>query len=258
TVGQEADHAVEAAVGEVLANIVDSIAVTENPTTPVRTPLPAEHTAPTSNAGKRKRGPSPASRKRRRGILQDDETKTSDDGRSDEECSDEEGVERDDAPYIPACVVDADPNLMEEGADRYTGLNSDEDPDIQEEPEDEEDANDDGWDEDWDIGELTDESDVGREELPDSVCLSAAKDKHLITSMRDDGWEYDTSKFGPDPTYADIYDGPYGPSDSLLSVADDPLALLFYFLPPKLWAQIAVESNTYHRQSIPQRARTLR
>ncbi|KAE9060015.1 hypothetical protein PF010_g30384, partial [Phytophthora fragariae] len=190
TVGQEADHAVEAAVGEVLANIVDSIAVTENPTTPVRTPLPAEHTAPTSNAGKRKRGPSPASRKRRRGILQDDETEPSDDGRSDEECSDEEGVERDDAPYVPACVVDADPNLMEEGADRYTGLNSDEDPDIQEEPEDEGDANDDGWDEDWDIGELTDESDVEREELPDSVCLSAAKDKHLITSMRDDGWEY--------------------------------------------------------------------
>ncbi|KAE8960380.1 hypothetical protein PR001_g30404, partial [Phytophthora rubi] len=67
-----------------------------------------------------------------------------------------------------------------------------------------------------------------------------------------------TSKFGPDPTYADIYDGPYGPSDSVLSVADDPLALLFYFLPPKLWAQIAVESHTYHRQSISQRARTLR
>lgn len=68
----------------------------------------------------------------------------------------------------------------------------------------------------------------------------------------------DTSKFGPDPTYADLYDGPYGPSDSVLSVADDPLALLFYFLPPKLWDQIAVESNTYHRQSIPQRARMLR
>ncbi|KAE8875731.1 hypothetical protein PF003_g40151 [Phytophthora fragariae] len=89
---------------------------------------------------------------------------------------------------------------MEEGADRYTGLNSDEDPDIQEEPEDEGDANDDGWDEDWDIGELTDESDVEREELPDSVCLSAAKDKHLITSMRDDGWEYGKLCW-PHPTY---------------------------------------------------------
>ncbi|KAE9164544.1 hypothetical protein PF004_g29790 [Phytophthora fragariae] len=28
-------------------------------------------------------------------------------------------------------------------------------------------------------------------------------------------------------------------------------------MPPKLWAQIAVESNTYHRQSIPQRARAI-
>ncbi|KAE9340681.1 hypothetical protein PF008_g10998 [Phytophthora fragariae] len=61
TVGREADHAVKAAVGEVLDNIVGFIAVTENPTTPVRTPLPAEHTAPTSKAGKRNLGPSPAS-----------------------------------------------------------------------------------------------------------------------------------------------------------------------------------------------------
>ncbi|KAE8879474.1 hypothetical protein PF003_g36283 [Phytophthora fragariae] len=75
TVGREADHAVKAAVGEVLDNIVGFFAVTENPTTPVRTPLPAEHTAPTSKAGKRNLGPSPASRKRRRGILQDDEVR---------------------------------------------------------------------------------------------------------------------------------------------------------------------------------------
>ncbi|KAE9338528.1 hypothetical protein PR003_g11453 [Phytophthora rubi] len=68
----------------------------------------------------------------------------------------------------------------------------------------------------------------------------------------------DQTKFGPDPTYADLYDGSYGPTNSVLAVAEDPLALLFYFMPPKLWAQIAVESNTYHRQSIPQRARAIR
>ncbi|KAG3118760.1 hypothetical protein PI125_g2624 [Phytophthora idaei] len=66
------------------------------------------------------------------------------------------------------------------------------------------------------------------------------------------------SKFGPDPRYDDLYDDPFGPSDSALSVADDPLALLFYFLPPKLWTQIAVESNRYHTQSIPLRARAIR
>ncbi|KAG3001521.1 hypothetical protein PC128_g21778 [Phytophthora cactorum] len=66
------------------------------------------------------------------------------------------------------------------------------------------------------------------------------------------------SKFGPDLRYDDLYDGPSGPSDSALSVADDPLALLFYFLSPKLWTQIAVESNPYHTQSIPLRARAIR
>ncbi|KAE9042694.1 hypothetical protein PR001_g6089 [Phytophthora rubi] len=148
---------------------------------------------------------------------------------------------------------------MDRGANQCTALNSDEDPDLREEPEDEEDADDDSWTEDWDIGELSDEElDEVPEELPDSVWLSAARDSRLMSSMRHDGWEYDPSKFGPDPTYEGLYDGPYGPSDSVLNVAEDPLALLFYFLPPKLWSQIAVESNTYHAQSIPLRARAIR
>ncbi|GMF44386.1 unnamed protein product [Phytophthora fragariaefolia] len=76
--------------------------------------------------------------------------------------------------------------------------------------------------------------------------------------MRTNGWEYDPEKFGPDPTYEDLYDGPYGPSESVMAVGDDPLALLFYLMPPKLWTQISFESNRYHTQSIPQRARTIR
>jgi hypothetical protein len=68
----------------------------------------------------------------------------------------------------------------------------------------------------------------------------------------------DPETFGPDPTYEDWYDGPYGPSDSGMVVGDDPLALPFYFMPPKLWTQIATESNRYHKQSIAQRARTIR
>ncbi|GMF48922.1 unnamed protein product [Phytophthora fragariaefolia] len=76
--------------------------------------------------------------------------------------------------------------------------------------------------------------------------------------MRTNGWEYDPAKFGPDPSYAGRYDGPYGPSNSVMAVVDDPLALLFYFMPPNLWSQIAVESNRYHKQSIPLRARSIR
>uniref|UniRef100_H3H417 PiggyBac transposable element-derived protein domain-containing protein n=1 Tax=Phytophthora ramorum TaxID=164328 RepID=H3H417_PHYRM len=186
--------------------------------------------------GKQKRSRKSTSKKRRRAVLQD------------------ENEEGDEAP-----TSNGNPNIMDRGAHQSTCLNSDEDPDLREEPEDEEDADDDNWSEDWEIGELSDEDpDEVHEELPDSVWLSAARDSRLMASMRHDGWEYDSSKFGPDPTYDDLYDGPYGPSDSVLSVAEDPLALLFYFLPPKLWSQIAVESNTYHTQSIPLRARAIR
>ncbi|KAE9220660.1 hypothetical protein PF005_g7399 [Phytophthora fragariae] len=77
------------------------------------------------------------------------------------------------------------------GAAVCTGLNSDEDPDVREEPEDEEDADEDSWDGDWDIGSLTDEeSDAELEELPESVYSSAAKDSKYITARRETGWEY--------------------------------------------------------------------
>ncbi|KAG6611302.1 Pleiotropic drug resistance protein [Phytophthora cinnamomi] len=190
------------------------------------------------------------SRKRRRSVLQ---------------CSGGEEEEREACaggtavPLPLTCVVDGDANLMPAGADQYTGLNSDEDPLLQEEPEDEDDLGDDDWVEDWDIGDLTDEdSDEEVVDIPESVCLSTARNKKTISEMRADGWEYDPAKFGPDPTYADLYSGVYGPSNSVMAVADDPLALLFYFMPPKLWTQIAVESNRYHKQSIPLRARSIR
>ncbi|GMF54182.1 unnamed protein product [Phytophthora fragariaefolia] len=207
------------------------------------------------SSGKRKRVETAESKKRRRGILQDDS--------ADDEGDDDEGVNSSDDASARAgadgagasvavsldCIVDGVPNLMDDGAAACTVLDSDEDPDLHEEPADEEDADDDSWDGDWDIGLLTDEESKGEpEELPESACSSAAKDSKYITAMRDIGWEYDESKFGPDPTYADLYDGPYGPTTSVLEADEDPLALLFYFMPPKLWAQIAVECNTYHRQ----------
>ncbi|KAE9025672.1 hypothetical protein PF002_g27290 [Phytophthora fragariae] len=164
-------------------------------------------------------------------------------------------------PQIPlACVVNGDANLMPAGAEQCTGLNSDEDPSLPQDCEDEEgDDDDDDWVEDWDIGHLSDEdSDEAAVDLPDSVCLTAARNKKAMSVMRTNGWEYDPEKFGPDPTYAGLYDGSFGPSDSVMAVADDPLALLFYFMPPKLWSQIAVESNRYHTQSIPLRARSIR
>ncbi|KAE9003570.1 hypothetical protein PR003_g24500 [Phytophthora rubi] len=61
--------------------------------------------------------------------------------------------------------------------------------------------------------------------------------------MRETGWEYDETKFGPDPTYADLYDGSYGPTNSVLAVAEDPLALLFYFMPPSSGRRLLLKAT---------------
>ncbi|KAI9980992.1 hypothetical protein PInf_010342 [Phytophthora infestans] len=159
----------------------------------------------------------------------------------------------------PTCMVSGDPNLMEIGAEQCTRLNSDEETGFDEEPEEEDD--DSGWSEDWSLGELTDEDEVGDPNatmLSDSLCLSAARNKKVLKNMRKTGWEYDPDKFGPDPTYADLYDGPFGPSESVMAVAEDPLALMFYFLPPRLWLNVTLESNNYQSQTLVHRARGIR
>lgn len=88
-------------------------------------------------------------------------------------------------------MVSGDPNLMEIGAEQCTRLNSDEETGFDEEPEEEDD--DSGWSEDWSLGELTDEDEVGDPNatmLPDSLCLSAARNKKVLKNMRKTGWEY--------------------------------------------------------------------
>ncbi|KAI9983724.1 hypothetical protein PInf_007791 [Phytophthora infestans] len=179
----EADH--ETDVTEVVADMVLS----------VETALPAQQSGITlattdSSAEKRKRSMQVPTREHRRALLQEDSDGDDDTRMQGDE--DESVYEADVVHSVPACVIDTDPNFMDEGADECTGLNSDEDPELREEPEDEEDADDDSWDGDWDIGELTDEdSDHDIEELPITAWLSAAKSAPLITAMRTDGWERD-------------------------------------------------------------------
>ncbi|KAI9991196.1 hypothetical protein PInf_018828 [Phytophthora infestans] len=179
----EADHETE--VTEVVADMVSS----------VETALPAQQSGialatTDSSAEKRKRSTQVPTREHRRALLQEDSDGDDDTRMQGDE--DESVYEADVVHSVPACVLDTDPNFMDEGADECTGLNSDEDPELREEPEDEEDADDDSWDGDWDIGELTDEdSDHDIEELPNTAWLSAAKNAPLITAMRTDGWERD-------------------------------------------------------------------
>ncbi|KAI9982492.1 hypothetical protein PInf_008447 [Phytophthora infestans] len=179
----EADHETE--VTEVVADMVLS----------VETALPAQQSGialatTDSSAEKRKRSTQVPTREHRRALLQEDSDGDDDTRMQGDE--DESVYEADVVHSVPACVIDIDPNFMDEGADECTGLNSDEDPELREEPEDEEDADDDSWGGDWDIGELTDEdSDHDIEELPNTAWLSAAKNAPLITATRTDGWERD-------------------------------------------------------------------
>ncbi|KAE9168063.1 hypothetical protein PF004_g28617 [Phytophthora fragariae] len=252
----EGEAAVEAAHAEVVADMVESVVTSVG--TPVRTPTASSCPLPSGRQAVRgvvqRTASAERSRKRRRRVLQAYDGEAS--------VAEDDGEVALPVPQIAlACVVNGDANLMPAGAEQCTGLNSDEDPSLPEDCEDEEgdDDDDDDWVEDWDIGHLSDEdSDEAALDLPDSVCLTAARNKKTMSMMRTNGWEYDPEKFGPDPTYAGLYDGSFGPSDSVMAVADDPLALLFYFMPPKLWSQIAVESNRYHTQSIPLRARPIR
>ncbi|OWZ01738.1 Pleiotropic drug resistance protein transporter [Phytophthora megakarya] len=111
---------------------------------------------PTSVWKRKRRTPDP-SRTLRRGVLQEDSVEEEE--ASDEDANDDGSTD----PYeISGCAIDTDPNLMPRGADQCTGLNSDDDPDLREEPEkEEEDGNTDSWDGDWDIGALTDDESDG-------------------------------------------------------------------------------------------------
>ncbi|KAG6618931.1 Pleiotropic drug resistance protein [Phytophthora cinnamomi] len=136
-------------------------------------------------------------RKRRLAVLQDDvDVETSE--------TKEGGAAPRQLPPLK-CVIDGDANMMATGAEECTTLNSDEDPSLQDEPESEDDSDNDDeeWVEDWNIGELTDEEmDEEEAPLPDSVCLTAARNKKAMSMMKTHGWEYDPNKFGSDPTYA--------------------------------------------------------
>ncbi|GMF43830.1 unnamed protein product [Phytophthora fragariaefolia] len=132
--------------------------------------------------GKPKKTSSERSQKRRRSVLQDSSEEKEAEGDDEEEAG---------AVLLPhillPCVVDGDANMMSAGAEQCTGLNSDEDPALQEENDDEED---DDWEEDLNIGGLTvEDSDEGYVDLPESLCSLVAMNKKTMSMMRTNGWE---------------------------------------------------------------------
>jgi hypothetical protein len=192
--------AVPAEVEEVVADMVTSVGVAAL-STPERLPAAASP-RPTAlehaRGGRQRKTSSELSRKRRRGVLQDSVKKK------------EEGdVDAAGAVLQPqitlACVVNGDANMMPVGTDQCTGLNSDEDPALEEENEDHEnDDEDNNWEEGWEIGKLTDEdSDEEPVDLPGSLCSSTAMNKKTMSMMRTNGWEYGTLCWVY-PTYVNV------------------------------------------------------
>jgi hypothetical protein len=53
--------------------------------------------------------------------------------------------------------------------------------------------------------------------------------------------------------YPGLYDEAYGPTDAALERAESPLQLFFFFMPPRLWRRVAMESNRYYNQHLNER-----
>ncbi|KAG4251099.1 hypothetical protein PC116_g1266 [Phytophthora cactorum] len=160
----EAKETIPASAAEEAKDTAKANAATDGGT-PVR-PDAAERSAKSSNSGKRGRDPQMPTRPRRRTVWQEDDE---DGGLVLTDVPECDGGEKA-AFEIPTCVLYANLNLMTAGAMQRTGLNSDEDPELSDEPEDEEEVDDDSWDDNWNIGYLTDEeSDEEPGEIPDSM-----------------------------------------------------------------------------------------
>ncbi|KAG2809473.1 hypothetical protein PC129_g14290 [Phytophthora cactorum] len=129
--------------------VADMVASVEN----VATAVPSHPPAPASV------GPRPSSRKSNHASDIALYCKATATMTMSEEAEEDNGDAEASTFTIPTSVVDADTNLMVEGVNQCTGLNSNEDPELCEEPEEEEEEDDtggdDAWYMDWDIGSLT-------------------------------------------------------------------------------------------------------
>ncbi|POM76874.1 LOW QUALITY PROTEIN: Hypothetical protein PHPALM_5837 [Phytophthora palmivora] len=87
----------------------------------------------------------------------------------------------------------------------------------------------------------------------------------VLKSMSASGWEdvvkpdiyeYLMAKYEPvsnTTSYPGLHQGYSGPSAEALRHGDSPVALFFYMMPVVLWLHIAVCSNEYHREMLPDR-----
>ncbi|POM68878.1 Hypothetical protein PHPALM_14902 [Phytophthora palmivora] len=78
-----------------------------------------------------------------------------------------------------------------------------------------------------------------------------ALDDEALKKMRTDGWNFDVaSQPVRAESYPGLYDREYEQTAEVLELADSPLRLFFYFMPPRIWRRIASESNRYYDQNL--------
>ncbi|GMF52833.1 unnamed protein product [Phytophthora fragariaefolia] len=77
-----------------------------------------------------------------------------------------------------------------------------------------------------------------------------ALDQVALKKMRADGCNFGTFTYYFHVSYPGLYNGEYGPTEEVLELAESPLQLFFYFIPPRLWRRIATESNNYYNQNL--------
>jgi hypothetical protein len=114
------------------------------------------------------------------------------------------------------------------------------------------------WYDDFDNESSSDDDDdtnVQEITANDNNSERAAGDKAASTAQ----WEVDKLKFCDAPCeYPGLFDGtPSGPTAAILSKAQSPIEMLFYFMPKRLWQKIAKESNRYHQQTLKDRVQKI-
>ncbi|KAG3002454.1 hypothetical protein PC120_g19729 [Phytophthora cactorum] len=89
--------------------------------------------------------------------------------------------------------------------------------------------------------------------LEKSEMVNFAKSNDNMADMRASGWTLDPDNFASEQRYPGLYCGEYGPTEVVLSLAESPLKLFFFFMPKSFWRNVATETDRYFVQNLTSR-----
>ncbi|KAE9016290.1 hypothetical protein PR003_g4032 [Phytophthora rubi] len=69
--------------------------------------------------------------------------------------------------------------------------------------------------------------------------------------MRIDGWDFDPeTQPRHDEAYPGLSTGEYGPTEEVLGIAESPLQMFLFFMPPRLWRRIQNRAQAFTRHEL--------